>query len=711
MSKQTSTWYAIRKRTAMAAAAMGVAAAAEIYIYGDIGESWWEETVSAAAFVKELNQIDADAITVRINSIGGSVPDGLAIFNALRRHKATITTEVDGMAFSVASLIAMAGDKVHMANNAMLMIHAPWTYAMGNSAELRELADQLDTWAAAMSTSYATRTKDQPAMLALLTDGKDHYYTAEEALAEKFIDAVTDPMPVAASAARDMPLNRYRSLPAALQAGGDMPAAAAAASTVADATQTQETDMKSIRNLSALAAVMMAAAGANGSDTSGTGTAPAGPNPAEAPALAAARTEVLAQDKARRSGIASAFAKFTGRAGVVELQKTCEDDHSITVEAAGIKLLAHLGAGAESVNGQNIVTLEDETDKSRKATTHALLARAGIEKADTANPYRGFTLSELARASLQRGGFKTEGQDKMTFIGAAFTHSTSDFPGILANVANKAMLKGYMEAEETFQLWTRPGELPDFKAGKRVDLNAFPSLRKVAEGAEYKYATIGERAETVILATYGELFSITRQAIINDDLGAFTRIPQLMGRAAIRTIGDLVYAILTGNPAMSDGVALFHADHGNLRTAAAITTASVDAMGAAMAVQKQGNATLNIGLKYLIVPRALKGTANVVRASEYDVGSDKKSTIPNSVRDTFEVISDARLDASSALSWYGAADQNMHDTIEVSYLDGNQAPMLEQKNGWNVDGTEFKVRIDAGVAPLDYRTMQKNAGA
>jgi ATP-dependent protease ClpP protease subunit len=683
MPKQSAPWYAIRKRTALAAAALGVAAAAEIYIYGDIGESWWEETVSAAAFVKELNQIDADAITVRINSIGGSVPDGLAIFNALRRHKATITTEVDGMAFSIASLIAMAGDKVHMANNAMLMIHAPWTYAAGNSAELRELADQLDTWAAAMSTSYAARTGDQPAMLALLTDGKDHYYTAEEALVEKFIDAVTDPMPVAASAARDMPLNRYRSLPAALQAGG-IPAAAAVPS--------QELSMPT----------PITAANNN----------PAAPDAtAIAAAEAAARGAALAQDKTRRSGIVAAFAKFAGRPGVAELQKTCEDDHDTTVEAAGIKLLAHLGANAESVNGRNIVTLEDETDKIRAGVTRALLVRAGIEKADDANPYRGFTLSELARASLNRAGYNSDGQNKMTFIGASFTHGNSDFPGILANVANKAMLKGYMEAEETFQLWTTAGELSDFKPGKRVDLNAFPSLREVPAGAEYKYVTMGERGETVVLATYGELFSINRQAIINDDVGAFTRIPKAMGRAAIRTVGDLVYAILTSNPTMSDSVALFHATHGNLLTGAAISTASVDAMGAAMAVQKQGSAILNIGLAHLIVPRALKGLANVVRSSEFDVGSDKKSTVPNSVRDTFDVISDARLDASSATVWYGAASSAVHDTIEVSYLDGNQAPYLEQKDGWNVDGTEFKVRMDAGVSPLDYRTLAKNPGA
>lgn len=438
----------------------------------------------------------------------------------------------------------------------------------------------------------------------------------------------------------------------------------------------------------------------------------ANPNPATPAAPAAIdAAAVLAADKARREGIRASFARFAVQAGVADLQRQCEDDHAVTVEAAGQRLLAHLATGATPVAGQHVTTVEDETDKQRTAATQSLLARAGLAKAEGANPYRGFTLSELARASLARAGLRSEGMDKMSFIGAAFTHSTSDFPGLLANVANKAMLKGYMEAEETFQLWTRPGTLSDFKTGKRVDLNAFPSLRKVVEGAEYKYATLGERAESVVLATYGELFSITRQAIINDDLDAFTRIPRLMGRAAIRTVGDLVYAILTSNPTMSDGVALFHATHANLLTGAAITTGSVDAMQAAMAVQKQGAATLNIPLKYLIVPRALKGTANVVRASEFDVGATKANTVPNSVRDTFEVISDARLDASSAAAWYGAADPNSADTIEVNYLDGNDQPYLEQKVGWTVDGTEFKVRIDAGVAPLDYRTLAKNPGA
>ncbi|MCZ2498144.1 Clp protease ClpP [Xylophilus sp. Kf1] len=700
MSKTATapTWYAIRRKTAIAAAAQGVNAAAEILIYGDIGESWWDETVSAAGFMRELAELDVDAITVRINSLGGSVPDGLAIYNAMRRHKATITTEVDGIAYSIASLIAMGGDRVDMSSNAMLMVHAPWTYAAGNSAELRELADQLDSWASAMSTSYAAKTGDQAAMLALLTDGKDHFYTAEEALAAKFIDAVTDSNPVAASAARALPTARYRSQPAPAQAAGT-PAAVAAPSA-------DEDPMKKIR-----AHVLQNAIGPAGPAAGGGAGVPAAAAPSVAPTAAGTTPDVLASDLSRRQGIRASFQAFAARDGVAALQQACEDDHNMTVVAAGARLLAHLARDTTPVAGGHVTTLEDEGDKRRTAATNALMARAGLEKPDTANPLRGYTLSEMARASLTRAGVRTDGMDKLSFIGAAFTHSSSDFPGLLANVANKSMLKGYQEAEETFQLWTRAGTLPDFKPGQRVDLNLFPTLRRVNEGAEYKYATLGERGATVVLATYGELFSITRQAVINDDTDSFTRMPRLMGRAAIRTVGDLVYAILTANPPMADGKPLFHADHGNLLTAGPINTANVDAMQAAMALQKQGKVALNIGLQHLIVPRALRGLANVVRNSEWEIAAGaKNSTVPNSVRETFEIISDARLDAASSTAWFGAANANVQDTIEVNYLDGNDQPYLEQRQGWNVDGTEFKVRIDAGVSPLDFRTLAKNPG-
>jgi len=127
---------------------------AELRIYGDIGQSWDEdESTDARTVAEALDSVRGD-IDVRINSFGGSVADGLAIFNALKRHQGRVTTHIDGVAYSIASLIAMAGDEVRMAANAMLMVHAPWGMALGNAPEMREMADILDKHADAMLASY-----------------------------------------------------------------------------------------------------------------------------------------------------------------------------------------------------------------------------------------------------------------------------------------------------------------------------------------------------------------------------------------------------------------------------------------------------------------------------------------------------------------------------------------------------------------------------
>lgn len=651
------------------------ASTAEILIYGPIGSSWYDESVSAKEFIKDINELDVENITIRLNSIGGSVVDGIAIYNAIKRHKAQVTTVNDGIAASISSLILMAGDTVEMADNAQIMIHAPWTYADGNAAQLRDVADMLDSWAEAMANSYATKSgKSKDEILALLTDGKDHWYGAEDALAEGFIDNITGGLAIAASLNRD-------------ELSAEVKQFFAVKQTVAAATINKETQMPQAEPVVAAA-----------------------PN-ATVKTEADIRAEALAQDTERRNSIAQAFSKFTATPGVPELLAACQSDVSCSVQAANDKLLAKLGENSAPAAGGYAVVIEDVRDKTRAGITQAVLARAGLVKAEDNNPYRGYTLYEMARASLEQSGFKTNGLGKMDLVAAAFTHSTSDFANLLANIANKSMLKGYEEADETFQLWTSIGNLPDFKSTKRVDLNAFPSLDKVVEGAEYKYATVGDRGETVQLATYGKLFSITRQAIINDDLDAFTKIPQRMGRAAIRTVGDLVYAVLTGSHNMYDGKTLFHADHANIATAAALSTAAVDALRVKMALQKDGNATLNIRLANLIVPVALEGLAKTVRDSEFEISSTRDATTPNSVRGTFEVISDARLDAASSTAYYGAANASITDTVEVQYLDGNQAPTLEQQNGWGVDGVDFKVRMDAGVKALSWKALAKNAGA
>ena len=427
-------------------------------------------------------------------------------------------------------------------------------------------------------------------------------------------------------------------------------------------------------------------------------------------AMAEGAKRALEAEKKRRTDIRSLFDKH-GDYG--QLRDQCLDNPDINVSEARKQLLEAIGTREEPVaTNQRIEIGESDIEKFSRAAEDAIAFRAGMAAKDTKpTELMGYTLLEMARKSLELRGVRTEHMDKRELAARAFTHSSSDFPKILENNARKAMLRGYDEAEEVFQQFTRTGNLTDFKTHSRVGMGVFDALDEIPESGEYKHGTIGERAEPIKLATYGKLFSITRQAIINDDLTAFTEIPRKMGRAASRTVGDLVFSILTGNPTMSDGTALFHADHKNLAASgAAIAAASVGAARTAMRTQKDGKATLNIRPTYLLVPAAQEDTARVLMSSETDP-SQANSRKPNPVRGAAEIIVDARLDDASTTAWYLAADPNVFDTIEVGYLDGVAAPFLDQQDGWTIDGVEYKVRIDAAAAPLEFRTLYKNPGA
>jgi hypothetical protein len=420
--------------------------------------------------------------------------------------------------------------------------------------------------------------------------------------------------------------------------------------------------------------------------------------------------EALAREDERLVAVRGVFEHHEG---FDDLQQRCAQDRTIDQDQARKLLLDEMGRQAAPVSsGSRIEMGESDIEKFSRAAEDAIAFRVGMaDENNQVSELRGYTLMEMARRCLELRGVRTDRLDKRELVGRAFTHSSSDFPKILENNARKAMLRGYDEAPEVFSMFTRAGNLSDFKIHNRVGMGAFESLDKIPEGGEYKHGTIGERGEPIQLATYGKLFSITRQAIINDDLSAFTEIPRKMGRAASRKVGDLVFGIINANPNMSDGKAVFHADHKNLApSGAGPTAATVGAGRTAMRQQKDGDATLNIAPSYLLVPGALEDSARVLMASETDP-SQNNSRRPNPVRNAAEVIVDARLDDTSLTSWYLAADPNRFDTIEVGYLDGVAAPFLDQQEGWLVDGAEYKVRIDAAAAPLEFRTLYKNPGA
>jgi hypothetical protein len=298
--------------------------------------------------------------------------------------------------------------------------------------------------------------------------------------------------------------------------------------------------------------------------------------------------------------------------------------------------------------------------------------------------------------------------DPMVMVGRALT--TSDFPLILANIANKSLFAGYEAAAETWQKWCGVGQTSDFKTNTVVRAGETSDLDQIREDDEYKYGVRAEAQEQYSIATYGKLFNISRQAIINDDLGALTDTPASHGEAAGRKVGDLAYAVLTANSNMGDGTALFHADHGNLGTAGVIGITTMAEAIKLMALQKDigGKRRLNISPKYLITSPALAQAAQTFFGSSV-IGTQANPNQVNIYAGLVELVFEPRLFDASATAFYLAGAKGK--TVNVYFLNGNQTPYMETKQGWNVDGVEYKVRIDAGAKAIDWKSLLKNAGA
>lgn len=629
---------------------------ADIYIYDEIG-GWG---VSARRFTEDLISLgNLSHINLHIHSPGGEVFDGIAIYNQLKNHSATITVYIDGLAASMASVIAMVGDTVIIPKNAMMMIHKPWGVSWGDANDMREYADLLDKLENVLIPAYVAKTgKTTEEITAMLE--QETWLDGDECVEHGFADKVIEPVKAMASLTSKR-IEEFSSMPSAIK------------NQITPKNTTKPTQQ---------------------------------PQPNSSPEPQPSAT--YADEQIRLNGIKDLFAMFGGRHN--ELMITCLADANCSVEKAREQLLNTIAQqqNPEPSNKDNAHIYAGNGNIVGDSVRASVMARAGYQDYEKDNAYNSMTLRELARASLTERGVGVATYNPMQMIGMAFTHSTSDFGNILLDVANKAILLGWEENDETFEKWTKKGQLSDFKTAHRVGLGSFPSLRKVREGAEYKYVTLNDKGETIALATYGELFSITRQAIINDDMNMLTDVPMKFGRAAKATVGDLVYAVLIDNEKMSDKKALFSTDHKNMLTGG-MDVETISAGRTAMRQQKEGERTLNIRPAFMLVPTTLETQATQVVKSGSVKGADVNSNIINPIRDLAEIIAEPRLDEASTKDWYMASRQGS-DTIEVAYLNGIDVPYIDQLEGFTSDGVTTKVRIDAGVAPVDYRGLLKVTG-
>nr|WP_143558999.1 prohead protease/major capsid protein fusion protein [Sporomusa sphaeroides] len=422
--------------------------------------------------------------------------------------------------------------------------------------------------------------------------------------------------------------------------------------------------------------------------------------------------EIRAQETQRALEITELCRNFPQ----LELDTTEFIRSGVTVADVNKEIVQRLAKQRTPIETPAIEFGQEDVDKFRAAASDAMSFRAGLKVEKPAAGFeslRGMTMIDLAREIYQRTHGKAfRGYDRRELVRAVI--STSDFPSVLANVANKSLMTAYQTAPTTYQRWTKRGNLNDYKPALRVQVSEAPLLRKVTKGNEYKYVAMSDTGEYIQLEKYGELFSLTREDIINDDLQALTDIPTKFGAAARLTINYSVYSILTGNPKMADGNALFSTPHANIEATVKAAPsketfkAGFTAMAKQKGLQKKDAVPLNITPAFWIGPVALQFDAMQLVKSAVDVGANNAAT--NVFQNLLEVVADAQLDAVDPDAYYFATAPGFIDTIEVAFLNGEDTPYIETQPGFEVDGITYKVRSEFGVKALDFRGLYKNPG-
>ena len=387
------------------------------------------------------------------------------------------------------------------------------------------------------------------------------------------------------------------------------------------------------------------------------------------------------------------------------------------------------------VSGGHIAITADAHDKWMRGAANSIIQRAGIGGVLMAaaklsgdnidlNPgeFRGVRCVDLARMALDNMSVRVDSLNPDRIVELAFTsrsaaNGVSDFTVLLESVLHKVLSAGYTITPDTWSRFCGKGSLVDFRPHPRYIRGTFGVLDSLTEQGEFKNKSIPDGAkESITGKTKGNIVSLTRQAIKNDDLSAFSTVTLDLARAAKLTIESDVYSLFALNggygPTMNDGYALFNAaNHFNVAATASIpAVAAFDAMRVQMAQQKDlsGNEFLDVRPAVWLGPLGLGGSARVINGATYDPDTANKLQKPNAVKDMFsDIVDTPRL---SGTAWFGFADPLTNPAIEVAFLDGIQEPYLEERDGWRSDGSEWKVRLDYGVGGVNWRAAAMNAG-
>ena len=471
---------------------------------------------------------------------------------------------------------------------------------------------------------------------------------------------------------------------------------------------------------------------------------------ANAPEATAAKPDVQAAAQADIRAAAETAAQDTLKAErerIARIQEICNGEHpeiereavkaGWTPEAVTRRMLEAVRAERPSAGVAVTVRTEPEGRELRSNIEAALCLRCGLSADSLEKSYGAksveaglrdmeMPLKQLVVECMRMDGIPYTGRsfDNDT-IRAAF--SSVSLPGILSNVANKKLLQSY-EAQPIIALrLCTTGDLNDFKENERFRLTDVGDLLPVAPDGEIKDGGVVEESAKNQLDTYGKKFCLTRKMIINDDLGAFMKVPTAMGNRAARLIDQLFFARLLKNPAQADGKTLFSAGHKNLLTGASSALSAESLKKAVQIFLDQtdaDNQPINVEPRILLVPTALKHLAIELTKGATLImaggGAGEQTVRPalNVLADeNLQVISSPYLansgyEGASASAWYLFGAPGQVDTFEIGYLNGKRTPTVERgETDFNTLGLWFRVYFDLGVREQDHRGMVKANGA
>lgn len=384
---------------------------------------------------------------------------------------------------------------------------------------------------------------------------------------------------------------------------------------------------------------------------------------------------------------------------------------------------------------------ESSADKFARGAVSSLLGRScpslveaaksakvkGFDKidSDTDGEFRGLSLLDLAKMSITRAGGSVRGMGREQIVARAFAQrsggysgaSTSDFPVLLENTLHKMLMGAYAITPNTWSKFCKVELVSDFRNANRYRSGSFGTLPVVPENGEYTTAQIPDGEKIAISTeTRGAIINLSRQAVINDDMGALADIATRFGRSAQLSIENSVFGLLGQTsglgPTMADGQPFFHANRNNVSTGSALSIAAIDADRVAMAMQRDvsNNEYLDLRPAILLTAPAQGAAARVLNASAWDHTAATLEK-PNPVYGLFKDVID-----SPRLSWsntrrYLFTDLAISSAFVVAMLEGQgQGPYLESRQGFETDSLEWKCRMDYKVNPFDPRAAITNAG-